>query len=222
VTETPDLTSYYLIHDTMRRAGDQLATAIWELTEDDHRRTEAIRWYTDGFLGELHAHHTIEDDLVFPALAAKVPTFADYQASLSDDHVHLSEVMEALGTAVRALAGGGDWKLNHRVAVEQSAELARFLHDHLGVEDDDILPMFTRHFTVPEYKQLDDEAIKRTGFRQLLFTVPWIVTTGDAEQVRSLFADAPLIITVVWRLMRRSHARRASLVLATRVPAVIR
>lgn len=220
--DTPDLNSYYMIHAAMRRGSRQLASAIASLAEGDIARAEDIRWYSEGLVHELHAHHTIEDDLFFPALAARVPAFADYESTLADDHVHLAEVMSALTDAVRGLADGQPWETSHPVAVEQSAELADLLDRHLATEDDDVLPLFERHFDAEEYHRLDQQAVKRTGLRQLLFTVPWAVTTAEPDAAAHALEHGPAVLRIVWRVTRRRYVRRAARALGVEVMAVAR
>lgn len=221
MTDTPDLNSYYMIHAAMRRGAVRLSTALAAI-EPDAQRLRALRWYTDGVIDELHAHHTIEDDLFFPALAERVPAFVEYDAALAADHRHLTDVMSALRTAVHGLHDGHDWEEHRSRAVALSAELARFLDEHLRVEDDDILPLFARHFGAEEYHELDQQAIKRTGLRQLLFTVPWAVTTADREAAEHLLTTGPALLRIIWRLTRQRHSRLATLALGTEIAAVVR
>jgi hemerythrin-like domain-containing protein len=222
--DTPDLNSYYTIHAAMRRGSSQLAAAIAGLAEGDVARAKHVRWYSDGLTRELHVHHTIEDDLFFPALAERVPAFADYDATLADDHVHLTKVVAALTGAVRGLAGGQHWELHHAVAVKQSAELADLLDRHLALEDDDVLPLFERHFTSEEYHQLEQQAVKRTGLRQLLFTVPWAVTTADPDPDAAAHAleQGPAVLRIVWRVTGRRYVRRAAKALGNELMEVAR
>jgi hypothetical protein len=218
----PDLNSYYMVHAAMRRGSRQLATAIAGLEQRDVGRVRDVRWYSDGLIHELHAHHTIEDDLFFPTLAERVPAFAEYESTLADDHDHLSEVMAALSEAMRGLADAGRWDVHHPVAVEQSMELAVLLERHLALEDDDVLPLFERHFTADEYHQLDQQAVKRTGLRQLLFTVPWAVTTANPDAAAHALEHGPAVLRIIWRVTRRRYVRRAARALGTDMMAVAR
>jgi hypothetical protein len=218
----PDLNSYYMIHAAMRRGSSQLAMAIAGLPEGDVDRIQDLCWYSDGLIRELHVHHTIEDDLFFPTLAERVPAFAEYEATLADDHGHLTDVMAALTGAVHGLADGRPWEVHHPVAVEQSAELAELLDRHLALEDDDVLPLFERHFTAEEYHHLDQQAVKRTGLRQLMFTVPWAVTTADPEAAAHALQHGPVVLRIIWRATRRRYLRRAARALAPEMMAVAR
>lgn len=223
MTDTPDLTRYYLAHDAMRRSAHAFAAAVADLDLTDRRRIAAMQWWYAGFSGELKAHHTVEDDMFFAALAERVPAFAaELDRELADEHDQLDRVMNALGEAVRRLSESWAGEHHHRVVREHAAELARLLDHHLGIEDDDVLPLFARHFSVDEYRRLDDEALKRIGLRQLLFTVPWAVATADEETRAHTLAEAPAPVRVIWLLTRRRYLRRTALVMGTRTVAVVR
>jgi hypothetical protein len=220
---TPDLTRYQLAHDAMRAGARQLADALASMDHTDTRRARALRWWCDGFIGELHAHHTLEDELFFPALAARVPSFAqEHDAALGAEHVELAAIMTTLHDAVRGLAGGVDVARHHAVATASAEELSAFLDTHLGVEDDDVLPLFARHFSAEEYGQLDDQALKSMGPRQLLFTVPWAVCAGDPATREQVLAEAPLPVRIIWVLTRRRYVRRTTLAMGAPAMAVVR
>ena len=148
---TPDLIMYFQVHQAMRHSSAELHTALVGIADDDRRRAAAIaRWYR-GFAAELHTHHHIEDEIFFPALAARVPTFEHLGPDLDADHVHLAQVIDDLGRALDSLAGDEPWSQTRAEAVELAAELRDHLHTHLEVEDQDVIPLFERHFTVEEY-----------------------------------------------------------------------
>jgi hypothetical protein len=220
---TPDLTRYQLAHDALRCGARDLAEALAGLDPTDRRRTRAMRWWCDGFIGELHAHHTVEDELFFPALAARVPTFAhDLDGTLAAQHVELGTIMAALQDAVRGVASGRDVDAHLAVAAVRAEELSTFLDHHLGIEDDDVLPLFARHFDAEEYERLDDKALTAIGPRQLLFTVPWAVCAGDPETRAQVLADAPAPVRAIWVLTRRRYVRRTALAMGIPAAAVTR
>ncbi len=221
MSDIPDLSNYYLIHEAMRTGSARLAAAIADLDPADRHRARLLAWMCKGVAAELHAHHTIEDDLFFPALAERVPSFLDIEAALAEQHVRLDVVTGVLRAAIDDVSRGRAVDTNLEIARDRSAELAELLFDHLGTEDDDVLPLFARHFSAEEYHELDRQAIKRTGIRKMLFTVPWAVTTVDPADAQRLLAEGPGVIRAIWRLTRRSYAERASIALDRFVPALV-
>jgi hemerythrin-like domain-containing protein len=202
MTDTPDLTTYRLLHRAMRRSNDQLVAAIDGLADADADRAAALgRWFT-GYAGELRCHHHIEDDILFPALAARVPTYAEYGGSLAADHERLDEVIDSVAAAIERRDRGA--------ALAAAVELRHLLAEHLGVEDDDILPLFERHFSAAEWDTFDKAAEKAIKPKQLLFTLPWLASTLDDRELAAILDGAPLVLRVLWRVSKGRYAKLAA------------
>jgi hypothetical protein len=211
IATTPDVSRYRMVHETLRTSDDQLVAGVAGLSAGDRRRARALRRWFAGYAGELRSHHAVEDELFFPAIAARVPAYtSDYAELLTGDHHRIDDVVAALGMALDRLATGTDasaWALAHEEALAHAVALRDLLLDHLEIEDRDILPLFERHMTAAEYDELDQGAVSRIAFRQLFFTVPWWVATIDPAAVPGELAGAPIPLRAIWRLTRRRHAR---------------
>ena len=209
MSEAPDLTFWFQLHDAMRTSGDRLAAALRSLPPGDRRRAEALADWFGGFDAELHHHHMVEDDIFFPALAARVPTYLDGSGPEVDaDHERLDALLASLGAALRRLASDGEWEVTRGEACADAAELAALLHRHLDLEDQDVLPLYCRHFTKAEYEGMHAEATKTLGIRQACFTLPWIMANLDDATRAEVLATAPVAMRLIWRLARRGYARR--------------
>ena len=214
----PDLTSYREIHHTLRVANDQLVTALESLplAEPRPRTAKALRSWFAGYGAELRGHHEVEDRVFFPALAARVPSYADYAPTLDADHVRTDELIDAVGVALDRLTSGSSWTDARGTAIAAAAELRDLLNRHLDAEDRDVLPMFERHFDADEYAELDQEALASVPLRQALFTVPWFMATASPEGAAHTWANAPVALKVVHRLTRRRYARLETKAFGTR------
>lgn len=216
--QAPDLTLITVMHRAMRHDAARLAAAVAALDDDpgpDHGGNGGIaqvralrRWYTR-FHRALVEHHTIEDELFFPALAERVPTFADHVRRLDDDHHRLDELLFAVAADLDRLAEGAGSPATHRAVVAATAELSDLLHHHLGFEDADVLPLFLRHFTAAEYRELDDRALKLADRSQFPFAVPWALAAADAAERQRLFQQAGLPFKLLWYATRGRYARLA-------------
>ncbi len=217
---TPNLIMYFTVHQAMRDSSADLHGALTGIADDDRRRAAAIsRWYK-GFATELHGHHHIEDAIFFPALAERVATFEHFGPGLDADHVHLAQVIDDLGRAIDGLADDEAWAPTRAEAAELAAELRDHLQTHLEVEDQDVLPLFARHFTADEYVELEQQAVKHGSLRSMLFTCPWLVASCDARTRDEIFANVPGALKVLWKLTRRGYARRTSYALGVDVPVL--
>ena len=204
----PNLTRYRQLHNAMRIADDRLVTGIDTLAEGERDRAGALHEWFVGYAGELRAHHKIEDHIVFPALAARVPEYERYAPALAGDHEHLDELLDRIESSLSALATLVDgWQAERTLAVALATELRDLLAGHLDVEDDEVLPMIERHFSAADWKVLDDAALKHMTVKQLRFTLPWWMATVPADVAAHELAVAPLLLKVIWRLTRRRYAR---------------
>ena len=107
MTTVPDITMYLAIHRCLRLGARAMAQAVAEIDPADTPRTAAIRRYWKGYAGEVLAHHTIEDEIFFPALIDRVPVAGQLTDRTDDDHPHLDELMDDLTASFDRLAGGG-------------------------------------------------------------------------------------------------------------------
>lgn len=200
----PDLTFYRVVHRAIRQGTTALAENAAAVETIDPDRRAAFARYWKGYAGEVLHHHSVEDDIFFPALVERVPVAAELIHRTDEDHAHLDELMAAIEASVREVRAG-------RTApqlVALTGELDRHMADHLDFEDRDILPLFERHFAAEEYDALDAAAVKSAGLGpQTAFSVPMIVGAMTAEERAAILPDAPLPLRVLHRMTRRSHER---------------
>ena len=203
-TQAADTADYLAIHNMIRRSTRALAIAASSVGTLDRRRAIALDRYWQGYAGELHAHHTIEDEIFMPALIERVPSVAPHIARVDADHHELDALIEAGNAAFAALRSGstGD------AVGEIMWQLDRLMCEHLDFEDDDIVPLFGRHFDQDEYDAMHARALKVVGVgRQALFTVPFIAHWMDDATWAEMYDGAPMPLKVIYRMTRRRHAR---------------
>lgn len=201
-----DLTTYYELHDALRRSASALVASLADEPARVRQRASALRRWFTGLTGELAHHHKVEDEILFPALAERVPTYAQYGSRVDADH----DLLDALVDATRAALHSLDHSYSDRArahALSAATEMRDHLNSHLDFEDDDVVPMFERHFSAVEYAILDERVMKSINKRQALFTVPWFMATTTAETAERTLASAPRALRIVHRLTRRRYAR---------------
>ena len=70
-----------------------------------------------------------------------------------------------------------------------------------------MIPLFERHFTAVQYREMDKRILKEVKPAQALFTAPWFMATLDPEMAAQTLRAAPLPLKVVYLLGRRRYAR---------------
>jgi hemerythrin-like domain-containing protein len=200
----PDLTSYRSVHHAIRSAAHRLAMIAPAVGPADRIRVHAIRRYWDGFTGEIVGHHTLEDDVFFPALAERSARMRELVDRLEADHHLLDELMDETTATIARFDRPG--------APERAAQLlghvASHMDEHLDVEDDQVLPLFAQQFSADEYLVLEDQAMKSLGFgKQAFFTVPFVVDSMSEPERTQMVSSAPMPMRVLYRATRRRFAR---------------
>jgi hemerythrin-like domain-containing protein len=205
----PDLSTYYSLHRQQRVDLHRFAVAVRTATESDRRgRLRPLARWARGFAGELDIHHKVEDDIFFPALRERVPSADAVLARLDDDHRDLEPRIERLASGAADLANPHvPFAPIHEEMTAVASDLHAFLTRHLDVEDEDLLPLFYRHFNAAEYDALHERAQRLTPKSSLAFAVPWFVAALDDEGRERVRAAAPRSMRLLYRLTRRSHAR---------------
>lgn len=213
----PDLTTYRQVHRAMRIADDQLVAALTDLTAGDRRRAAALHHWFNGYGGELRTHHKIEDELIFPALAARVPEYAEYSTGLADDHHQLDHLIDTISAALAHLASGSrEWAPAHGAALSAAIDLRDLLIEHLGIEDSDVLPLIERNFSVDEFTAIEEKLKKYMTLRQAFFTVPWWMATVEPHVAAKSYDEAPFLLKVIYAATRGRFERRTALAFGTR------
>lgn len=201
---TPDITTYLLVHRALRTCARRLADVSADDDRQDPRRTRALLRWTEGFVEELHGHHTIEDEVMFPALAAKAPGAAALIARTDADHAAMDVIMGRIAVGLQQLRLGGSARALHDAA----SDLADLLDIHLAFEDEHLIPLFEQHFTGEEYQRLDDGAMALLGIsKQAIFTVPFVFSAATPEEFDHVWATAPAPFKVL-HLASRGRYRR--------------
>jgi hemerythrin-like domain-containing protein len=203
----PDLTDYRVIHESLRVAPHRLDAALTAFEDGSEGQAQALVRYWAGYAGEVLAHHTVEDDIFFPALVERVPATVEHLGRVDEEHHRLDELMEEAAAAMQRLAGAPTAPVAREAASAVRA-LADLMDGHLDFEDDDLVPLFGRHFSAEEYEAMHKQAARSLGLgKQAAFTVPFIGHWADPADMAVLMGGAPLPFRLLYRLTRRSHER---------------
>jgi hypothetical protein len=206
----PDLSFYFAIHQAQRDALARYSTAVSTLTEATRAtRGKALARWAKGFALELDEHHFVEDAFFFPSLRAKVPTVDSTLAELEAEHRHLDELLARWRGISAALAGSEvPFAVAHAAGVAFAHDLRDFLVGHLAIEDQDVLPLFWRHYTAAEYEAVFRQAVKKGKKAGMWFVAPFSVDCYPEGPARDEFlASVPGALRLLHRLVRPRYDR---------------
>ena len=209
----PDLTFYFAIHQAQRDALSRYRDAVSSVTEGDRRlRGSALAAWSKGMACQLDEHHHAEDRFFFPSLREKVPAAAATLDRLDAEHRVLDDLLRRWPRLSARLADpGAPFVQAQADAVAFAQDLHAFVHTHLDVEDQDILPLFWRHYSAAEYDQVEQCAIKKGKKKGMAFVAPFAVDCFAEGPARDAFlASVPSVLRLFHRLVRPRYDRMTS------------
>jgi hemerythrin-like domain-containing protein len=208
VTPRPDTLGMRLAHRTMLRDARRLtelaeALAAGSTTADAARGT-AIGRYVADYCDSIHHHHSVEDDILWPVLAASAGPHVDL-AELSDDHAALDPLLDRLreaGTTFAARPANEDAAT--ALAVEL-AELRNVLEEHIADEEASVLPAIEEHMSVRDWEAVEAQIRKRA---KLSFDAPRALATTTPEEYRAIAAEGGLMLRLLLAVLLPPFRRR--------------
>ena len=206
----PDLTFYFAVHQAQRDALGRYRRAVSSLTEGERvDRGKALTRWAKGFALELDEHHYVEDAFFFPSLRSRVASAGAVIDGLEADHRHLDDLLVRWPAFARDLA---DPKVPFVDARSEAAafaeELHGFLDRHLTVEDQDVLPLFWRHYSAQDYEAVVEQAVNKGKKAGMWFVAPFTVDCFAEGAERDAFlASVPGVLRLLHRLVRPSYDR---------------
>jgi hemerythrin-like domain-containing protein len=198
--DTIDFTMMYVTHDALRRDVRRLAAAAAARRAD----TPEVRSGWENFKAQLHLHHTVEDDDLWPRLYQAIGDRPDRRKLLEDmeaEHAVLDPLLTATDDAFGLLAGD---ELNDRLV-----ELTAALDTHFQHEEDSALPLIQEVLTEKDWKGFGKSMAKAQGLSGAAVYVPWIVDGATPERRRQFFSVLPAPVKVLNRLVWEPRYRRS-------------
>jgi hypothetical protein len=204
-----DMQMMYVMHHAFRRDLDGFCGAV-RATPLGERRTWQLladRW--DLFGEVLHAHHTGEDDGLWPLLERRGT--ADDVATLramAAEHAELDPLLASCAAGLRRLAQRPDADARAALAVRVCAA-RESLRRHLAHEETEAIAIAQRVLTVGEWERVGEEYFA-AGItpRYAARLVPWAAYGVPREVLDRVFADVGRGCWLMWLLTRRRFARR--------------
>jgi hemerythrin-like domain-containing protein len=199
-------------HTAFRRDTARLIEQLARLDVRDAARIQLLVAWFAKMEHSLHIHHTVEDEVLWPAIRDRDPGFDAEQQLMEDEHGELDAALTATRRALQTLAvTGGTVRDDARRAAESSAvRLRGVLLEHLDDEEARALPRLGELFSAEEYAQLDARARRQLRMKpaDMAFSGAWYISALDREDAAHMLREAPFALRVLYRLAwRRSYER---------------
>lgn len=188
------------MHKAMRVDSQRLIGAVDTLPTGDTQQAAALGRAFAAIVGLIHDHHWTEDDVMYPFLLERVPTFEDDALRLENDHVELDAAMARINARFRLLAhqlSARLWQDTRSHLLDEAAVFNQVLVDHLDREEAVVVPPFESMLSEADQHTLQKEEAKLSTYRHMRMAVPWVLANATPEEAESLRATAPRLLGVV-------------------------
>ena len=186
-----DVRPMIVLHNALRREFRLLPALVRGVPDADAARARIVAEHIDFLTTILHAHHHGEDVVLWPILLDRGPAeITPIVHVMEGHHERIDQLTLQIATALagwRASAGsaaGGS-------LAESLDQLIVVLEEHLGMEEEHILPVAAKHVTTVEWDQIGeaagievDPALHPVGLGMLMYE-------GDPEVVELDMARMP-------------------------------
>jgi iron-sulfur cluster repair protein YtfE (RIC family) len=203
----PVMWNMALIHRIFRSSFDELARLVTEVPAGDAARASAVADHLRFTLVGLTAHHTTEDDLVWPVLLERARPSAALVERMEDQHHGLHAGIEE----VRRLTDA--WRADPSPDV--ASRLSRAINGvfmqlttHLDEEERDVVPLIAEHLSVAEWDHVGKAAFDKFTPAQRFTALGQMLEVAAPAEAAAMLAPLPAPIKLLWRLVGRRRYRQ--------------
>jgi hemerythrin-like domain-containing protein len=189
-----------LIHSLIRRGFEQAREAV--LAPGASARADAVSEYVGFHLDGLQAHHSTEDEFIWPALHERASMSGALIRRMEEQHFGLHDALDTTREELTA------WKASP--TTERSAALAQALGnvadrltEHLTEEERDVVPLISAHITQDEWDHGGEVAFSKFTPKQRFIAMGEMLAAASPTEAARMLAGIPRPVRVMWRLLGR-------------------
>jgi len=194
-----DVSDMFAVHQALRDSLGAAPQLVRGVSPSDAGRVELIANFYDNVLGFLHVHHDGEEKLVFPLLRDRCPGELGLLDQMAAQHAAVVGLMQGSGSALSAWVGG------EAGAQEASATalgaLSEGLEQHLGEEEQQLLPLCAAYLTPEEWGVLPGHALGSFDRDKVWLILGLIRDHMTQEQRDEMLAHMPPPAVEMWTTM---------------------
>ena len=154
-------------------------------------RHRAVVHFATEVLAEIHVHHSREDDVLWPVIAASAGAAVDLEP-LTDDHTELHAVLTRAEQALAAFAApGADLRATAAPLGTVLTGMADLLDEHIAEEEAEVFPVIRTHVSAGDFAACEKRFQKGSSPAHLLFVLPWVIGQCTPAERAAVLGEAP-------------------------------
>lgn len=194
---TVDMTVMHALHDAFRRDLGLLTRAAASLGEDP-RAQERLRLGWAILADQLHHHHMVEDEQLWPLVRSswrRSPDALDVLDAMEDEHELVDPALAAVGDAVRAEAS----------TAEALDRLHTLVVQHLEHEEAEAMPLIEAAVSPRDWDAFSSRQARSLGMKGAAELFPWLLWGADDVRTERVLGVLPAPLR--WAYRRRWQPR---------------
>ncbi|MFJ8210467.1 hemerythrin domain-containing protein [Streptomyces sp. NPDC096033] len=196
-----------MIHQVFRRESRLLAELVQDVRAADTARARILAEHWRQYTVGLHAHHTGEDEMLWPVVLPHLDLDAEQVLAMEAQHRELTEGMDEVQVLMdrwqaRALPADRD------ELAEALRRHHRQLCAHLDEEEREVMPLVALHVGEEDWKAVGERGLAETPRDRLMIALGAILEDCPPEERREFLARLPVPARVLWKLLGQRQYRR--------------
>ena len=182
------LDGFRTMHAAFRTEFERLAEAFRAPRDEAHRRL--LEEHLDLTLDILHAHHTHEDEHLWPFLVRVSPSSRAELDALEAEHQELDPLIAASADTSRPAPDRAD----------SLHALHAFLNHHIDHEEAVAFPLMRQFLTEQDLDDDRRKALREIGRRRMPVVFGWIASCLDEHLLASALGENPRVVRLLFRM----------------------
>src|SRR5258708_27566923 len=182
-----------IVHDALRRDLQRAETAITRTPPPPEAQRVAIAAHVRWLMDFLHAHHTGEDQGLWPLVRAHNPTAGDMLDQMDADHARSGPESDRVQEAAITY-GTADSHAARQGLATALACLRTVLDPHLRREEDEMMPIVSRSLTHAQWEAYNNaKFVKTKSKKELGREGHWLVDSLDPQRYDVVVRHVPAV-----------------------------
>ena len=195
-----------LIHRLIRRGFERAKELV--SASGSTGRASAVADYVEFHLDGLQAHHSTEDEFIWPALHERASLSDALIRRMEDQHVGVHDAIETTRRELRAWVATPTETGSRSLAKALDTVVNR-LTEHLAEEERDVVPLIAMHITQAEWDHAGKAAFSKFTSKQRFTAMGEMLEAASSTEAERMLAGLPAPIKLIWRLVGRRRYERS-------------
>ncbi|MFI1990668.1 hemerythrin domain-containing protein [Actinoplanes sp. NPDC020271] len=199
--DKPETEQMKVVHRALTREFALFPALVAAVPVGDVTRAGLVGGHLDLILGMLREHHEAEDELLWPALRARVPLETELIDAMEAQHMVIAASVADLESTLPAWAATA--RADERAdLVQQLNTLEKALTEHLALEESEVLPLIHQHLTVAEWLAPQHHAMAHgpSSLKAKLLLAGAVLEDASPREQTWFLGVMPPPARVMWRL----------------------